>query len=111
MILKARRTIKDTRWEPDDLNEPSEDEDGVGAPNHAPSVQPDMAHLPVRGQPTIFSGEPVQVPRRGALVTRSICRTAGGQAHLKGTGCAALQPSVLDENPVLAEAQRRKPTE
>jgi len=43
------------------MNEPSQDQDAAGGPTHQPSVQPGMAHLPVRGQPTIFSGERVQV--------------------------------------------------
>jgi len=43
------------------MNEPNEDQDAAGGPTHQPSVQPGMAHLPVRGQPTLFSGERVQV--------------------------------------------------
>jgi hypothetical protein len=41
--------------------QPHYDQDAPGGPTHQPSVQPGAAHLPVRGQPTAFSGEPVQV--------------------------------------------------
>jgi hypothetical protein len=48
------------------MSKPTYDQDAAGGPTHQPSVQPGAAHLPVRGQPTIFTGEGVQmqVPER-----------------------------------------------
>ena len=73
------------------VNEPGEDQDVAGGPTHQPSVQPGAAHLPVRGQPTAFSGEAVQVLR-----ARSVS-PSGSAARDQGNPSVALPVAAAVE--------------
>jgi len=73
--------------QPNYQREPTADADAAGGPTHQASVQPGAAHLPVRAQPTSFTGERVQVlpltPERRLIITLPVQRVPEGPWMLR----------------------------